>query len=547
MNITEFFLGTHPLKNYNLVFIVISVIRIILIFFSLKSYANWELVIPSLIEDDSEIVETEEYRYHYLYGGKIMSNRYNISNILLGIHCPTETLCIVVGYNGTIINSTDGGVTWAERVSSTNNVLWDVYCPTLESCIAVGDSGTAIRSIDNGVTWNHLNLGTHNALRGIHCSTSELCIIVGDNGTIIRTDDGGISWNEYSLDIYNDFFDIHCPTSTLCIAVGGIYFLCEPDGPIVKLGACWKYGASKTIIRSTDGGISWTIINNWVYNNWVYTGRWHLKGIYCITSKECIAISEEIVIKSIDEGETWRVIGRSYSDNPNDKTLGLFKSIYCLTSNLCIAANQRNRILISNDGGVTWKIQKTNMENDDSLYNISCSPKSCFAIGSENTILTKNRYRLSLPELEKEQAFNTTIKSTFKGGVSIGKEYYTELSDFSVSLGKAIDIYAEIEVNNIHVGKKADIIVVFRYISDEHDAVEEYYVLDEERNILSWDFNLDSLKSFKKGIYLTEIQSINIYNGTLLKTGVVNVYFGYRLLNGTIIFNKNQTIQIKIF
>lgn len=58
----------------------------------------------------------------------------------------------VVGDGGTILSSTDGGVSWIARTSNTTFPLKDIVWTGAEY-VAVGGSGRVVRSTD-GVTWS---------------------------------------------------------------------------------------------------------------------------------------------------------------------------------------------------------------------------------------------------------------------------------------------------------------------------------------------------------------------------------------------------------
>ena len=67
-------------------------------------------------------------------------------NDLYSVACPTQAACVAVGLSGTIISSSDGGVTWSSRTSGTQNGLTGVACPSASECLAVGKNGTIMVS-----------------------------------------------------------------------------------------------------------------------------------------------------------------------------------------------------------------------------------------------------------------------------------------------------------------------------------------------------------------------------------------------------------------
>jgi photosystem II stability/assembly factor-like uncharacterized protein len=57
-----------------------------------------------------------------------------------------------VGYNGTILATTNGGGTWNPKSSGTTNDLFGVSCSTVTTCYAVGEGGTILAYGVGGVS-----------------------------------------------------------------------------------------------------------------------------------------------------------------------------------------------------------------------------------------------------------------------------------------------------------------------------------------------------------------------------------------------------------
>ena len=59
----------------------------------------------------------------------------------------------VVGNNGTILRTTNGGQSWIKQVSGTTNDLNDISFIGANNGIAVGNSGVILKTTDGGVNW----------------------------------------------------------------------------------------------------------------------------------------------------------------------------------------------------------------------------------------------------------------------------------------------------------------------------------------------------------------------------------------------------------
>ena len=60
--------------------------------------------------------------------------------------------------------------------------------------VAVGDNGTIIRSTDNGMTWTPIQSYTQNSIMSVNFANSNKGIAVGEASTTLITNDGGQTW-----------------------------------------------------------------------------------------------------------------------------------------------------------------------------------------------------------------------------------------------------------------------------------------------------------------------------------------------------------------
>jgi photosystem II stability/assembly factor-like uncharacterized protein len=143
-----------------------------------------------------------------------------------------------VGDNGTILRTTDGGVTWKAQSSGTTNSLWAVTFMDAKTAIVVGNSGTILRSTDTGMTWTPLPTDTRATLWGISFADAKTGIVVGDRGAVLRTVEGGVTWK--TLHDNND--------GGFLGGLRGIFLTGPNSGTAVGGQGIW---------RTTDGGVTW--------------------------------------------------------------------------------------------------------------------------------------------------------------------------------------------------------------------------------------------------------------------------------------------------
>lgn len=106
-----------------------------------------------------------------------------------------DRVALVVGTEGSIARSTDGGETWASLSPVTTADLHQVVANTgiTERWLAVGD-GTILLARATDVAALELPPGV-GALRGLATDLEGRFLAVGLGGQVLRSDDGGLGWS----------------------------------------------------------------------------------------------------------------------------------------------------------------------------------------------------------------------------------------------------------------------------------------------------------------------------------------------------------------
>ncbi|MDM8561663.1 hypothetical protein [Candidatus Parabeggiatoa sp. HSG14] len=134
--------------------------------------------------------------------------------------------------------------------------------------------------------------------------------------------------------------------------------------------------------------------------------------------------------------------------------------------------------------------------------------------------------------------------ASFNGGIKVkGNDFNQEVV---LNSNDSVLLQGIINVDSQHVGQFADILVVGNHQPLEPlNAPFTLYMLDNNRIIQVWDGILANLEWFMRVESLPETQIVNIHEGTL-PSGFMQVYFGYRLENGLIVFNDNHAINARV-
>jgi hypothetical protein len=168
-----------------------------------------------------------------------------------GLQCNADGSCLVAGYvmtsagqgAGALALSGDSGQTWASATVPTGvGLLQTVACATSTTCLAAGTSSTTVnsaspakgqllQSVDGGHTWAAAPVPPVDDAYGLDCPSARQCALVGtdwagnpavETGAVAQSNDGGQTFTpSSSAYVPLALSAVSCPTSAACVAVGG--------------------------------------------------------------------------------------------------------------------------------------------------------------------------------------------------------------------------------------------------------------------------------------------------------------------------------------
>ena len=202
--------------------------------------ANWHVVHPTYDEPKQSCLEK----------GESVAFCSSPRGSLNGVSCAGESLCVAVGYEGSVFVSTDptgGARAWSvgevnEGHGATH--LTAVSCASPSLCVAVSggsnnSNGGKILTSTNPASgnWQVANLGNSLDLRGVSCGTPSLCVAVAKGGQMFVSTNptgGASAWRQAGTPGGSgDLEGVSCVSTLLCAAgnmTGNILTSTEPAG-----------------------------------------------------------------------------------------------------------------------------------------------------------------------------------------------------------------------------------------------------------------------------------------------------------------------------
>lgn len=254
-----------------------------------------------------------------------------------------SVFAIAVPAAGAGVSTGDGTWVWQNPLPQDNRLLATTFVSATTGW-AVGESGTIIRTTDGGVTWTGQASGTIYDLTGLSFPDAQHGWVIGrahveneDGNTLgvtrllLCTADGGSAWQRQPL-----------PPSPLPYHPTGVCFVDPQHGWV--LGQTDGYGS--VLLRTVDGGHTW---------DFQYPDTWQpLSAITFIDATHGWAVGWRDVYRTSDGGQSWSLAW----EDPDGFGTTDYKTIAVSGGNVLVGGtdNSMNPLMVrSGDGGATWQ------------------------------------------------------------------------------------------------------------------------------------------------------------------------------------------------
>ena len=281
------------------------------------------------------------------------------TNNLNGAYLLDSGVGFAVGDAGTILRTTDAGMTWSPLTSGTTNALHDVYFFDPTQGVAVGDQGLIRRTTDGGTNWQTITSGVEVTLQSVAFNGVN-GISGGDSQTILYSTDAGASWQISQTDFFGGGFpgaQMLSPTMGFVAGQNSIF------GPLA--------GAS------TDGGATWNL-DDFLFDN----NEGGCTDVFFFDQNTGVASGAVFdgrgaIARTTDAGVSWSTLFF-------DQTI---QGLNFPQPTSGFAAGAGGRISHSTDAGITWTDQATGTSANLNEVSFASDALRGVAVGDSGTIL----------------------------------------------------------------------------------------------------------------------------------------------------------------
>jgi photosystem II stability/assembly factor-like uncharacterized protein len=225
---------------------------------------------------------------------------------------------IAGGNNGTLLRSTDGGVTYASVFAGFVDDINEIQFLDDLNGYAVADNGRFLSTNNGGLSWTVSFLPTGSNLAGLYFQDMMNGHVVGRDGVIFTTSNGGGSWTSQSSGVFE--------------RLESVWFTSSTRGFVA--------GRNDTYLETSNGGSTWTA------SSLLGTGRDLNDVMFVDASNGFIASDNGVLLRTTDGGSTWTSAFIGTIQNLNE--------VHFLDQNEGYVAGDFGTIMKSIDGGASF-------------------------------------------------------------------------------------------------------------------------------------------------------------------------------------------------
>jgi photosystem II stability/assembly factor-like uncharacterized protein len=308
---------------------------------------------------------------------------YSVDSLAIDQQQPDTVYAAITNSIGSrVLKTTNGGASWSDAGSGLpeNTTVRSLQIDSqIRTTLYAATGAGVFKSTDGAITWTPDNSGL------ISTVITDLAITPGNSSTLyaatsselLKTTDGGKNWSA---------------------ADSGMAFVGSPlaidpqnTSTIFAIG-CTIANYTCGVVKSADGGASWSVSQVLFENPWVTTltiDPQNSNVVYA-TIQEFDECGEETLYKSVDGGMSWS--HSLFNDLGVSAGCILALAVDPRNTNNLFAAFQRGGVFKSTDAGATWNVANSGLSADDAeaLAIDPGSPGTIYAVSSEGVFKSRD-------------------------------------------------------------------------------------------------------------------------------------------------------------
>lgn len=289
---------------------------------------------------------------------------------------------------GRILHTTNGGQDWSLQYSGNERTtLHDVTFIDSQTGWAVGYGCTILHTTNGGDTWVQVNKHLINNPENLDLESINLyalTFIDADNGwamgrgnVSLQTTNGGMTWSVHSMRILSKYnIDYPWDYPVWLFLFTSICFVDETNGWAV--GRSW--GGTGMILRTTDGGMTWVEQTGWPLESWqpfmgesVGYGNLLNSVTFLDTNKGWVVGYGGAIFHTVNGGETW-------VEQTHHATRVCLRSATFYTPIVGFAVGDKG-VLVRTTDGKTWNQHNPNIPGWCHYKSIALSGPHLWVVG----------------------------------------------------------------------------------------------------------------------------------------------------------------------
>lgn len=288
-----------------------------------------------------------------------------------------ESTGYAVGWDGTVIKTTNGGNNWNQLNTGSNRFYYSIFFTNQSTgYLASGDDDWSpqesiiLKTTNEGITWEQIFSVSNTHIGSIYFINDSIGFIVGgvyvsNGGRIFKTTNSGINWIQYYA-------------STTTNNINSIYFTNDSVGYVA--------GDDGRMLKTTNQGLNWiSIANSGTY-------FYQFNSIYFLNENTGFVAGENgALYKTTNEGLNWQAISSGITDD-------LWNIKFINSDTGFIVAGGRftdvtGKILRTTNSGNTWEIIQ--LINTNNYRGLAVFNNNIYAVGYWGTVIKSSNRGLN--------------------------------------------------------------------------------------------------------------------------------------------------------